>query len=47
MIEVKTKGGLEDVDHVQALSCLKAPGFRVGLLINFGSKRLQIKRLAN
>jgi hypothetical protein len=25
----------------------KASGYRVGLLINFGSKRLGIKRLAN
>jgi GxxExxY protein len=32
---------------VQALSYLKASGYRVGLLLNFGSKRLGIKRLAN
>lgn len=47
MLEIKARGALEEVHFVQALSYLKASGFKVGLLINFGSKRLQIKRLAN
>ena len=47
MIEVKALGELRDVDLVQALSYLKASGYRVGLLINFGGRRLEIKRLAN
>ncbi len=47
MIEVKAKGMLEDVDFVQALSYLKASGFKIGLLINFGARRLEIRRLAN
>jgi GxxExxY protein len=47
MIEIKAKAKLEDVDLVQALSYLKASNWRVGLLINFGSKRLEIRRLAN
>ena len=47
MVEIKAKAELEDVDFVQALSYLKASGCRVGLLINFGAKRLGIKRLAN
>lgn len=47
MVEVKAKGALEDVDVVQALSYLRAAGCRVGLILNFGSRRLQIKRLAN
>ena len=47
MVEIKAKARLEDVDFVQALSYLKASGYRVGLLINFGGKRLEIKRLAN
>jgi GxxExxY protein len=47
MLEIKAKAKLEDVDFVQALSYLKASGCRVGLLINFGAKRLGIKRLAN
>ena len=47
MLEIKAKAKLDDVDLVQALSYLKASNWRVGLLINFGSKRLEIRRLAN
>jgi GxxExxY protein len=47
MLETKAKAGLEDLDFVQALSYLKASGYQVGLLINFGARRLEIKRLAN
>ena len=47
MVEIKAKAALEGVDVVQALSYLKASGYGVGLLLNFESERLQIKRLAN
>ena len=47
MLEIKAKARLEDVDFVQALSYLKASGCRVGMLLNFGSKELGVKRLAN
>ena len=47
MVEIKAKAALEDVDFVQALSYPKASGYKVGLLLNFGAKRLEIKRLAN
>jgi GxxExxY protein len=47
LVEVKAKAQLEEVDFVQALSYLKASGHKVGLLINFGSRRLEIRRLAN
>lgn len=47
MVEIKAKAQIEDVDFVQALSYLKASGFAVGLLLNFGGKRLEIRRLAN
>jgi len=47
MVEIKAKAGLEEVDFVQTLSYLKASGYRVGLLLNFGGKRLGVKRLAN
>ena len=43
MVEIKAKARLEDVDFVQALSYLKASGYRVGLLINFGES-VQVKR---
>ena len=47
MLEIKAKGGLDPVDFVQTLSYLKASGYKVGLLLNFGAPKLQIKRLAN
>jgi GxxExxY protein len=47
MVEVKAKAALDEVDFVQTLSYLKASGYKVGLLLNFGGKRLGIKRLAN
>jgi GxxExxY protein len=47
LVEIKAKAMLEDVDFVQALSYLKASGYKVGLLINFGAKRLEVRRLAN
>ena len=47
LVEIKAKVRLEEVDFVQTLSYLKASGNRVGLLINFGARRVEIKRLAN
>ena len=47
MVEIKAKYALEEVDFVQALSYLKASGYKVGLLLNFGGKQLEIRRLAN
>ena len=47
MVEIKAKARLEDVDFVQALSYLKASGWRVGMLLNFGAKELGVRRLVN
>lgn len=47
MLEIKAKSALEDVDKVQTLSYLKASGYPIGLLINFGSAEIEIKRIAN
>jgi GxxExxY protein len=47
MVEIKAKALLEDVHFVQTLSYLKASGYKVGLLINFGAAKLQVKRLVN
>ena len=47
MLEIKAKDNLEPVHFVQALSYLKASGYEKGLLINFGSKALQVERLIN
>lgn len=45
MVETKAKAALEDVDFVQTLSYLKASGYPVGLLLNFGGPKLEMKRL--
>ena len=45
LVEIKAKAALEDVDFVQTLSYLKASGYKVALLLNFGAKRLGIKRI--
>ena len=45
MVEIKAKERIEEVAVVQALSYLRASGFEVGLLLNFGAKSLEIKRL--
>ena len=47
LVEIKAKGALDDVDVVQTISYLKASGYQVALLINFGGPKLQVKRLAN
>lgn len=47
LLEIKAKAALEDVDKVQTLSYLKASGYSVGLLINFGGVEVEVKRLAN
>lgn len=45
MVEIKAKSALEPVHFVQTLSYLKASGYEVGLLINFGAQKLGKKRL--
>jgi len=46
-VELKAVTALEDVHLAQAINYLEAYNLEVGLLINFGSKSLQIKRLIN
>lgn len=45
LVELKAVIQLEDVHAAQILNYLKAYRLEVGLLINFGSKRLGFKRL--
>ena len=45
IVEIKAKSQIEDVDIIQTLSYLKAAGYEVGLLLNFGGQKLGIKRL--
>jgi len=45
MVELKAIIQLEDVHLAQAINYLEAYKMEVGLLINFGSKSLQFKRV--
>lgn len=45
MVELKAVIRLEDVHLAQAINYLEAYGLEVGLLINFGAKSLQFKRV--
>lgn len=47
MVELKAITVLNDVHLAQALNYLEASAHEVGLLINFGAKSLQFKRLHN
>ena len=46
-VELKAIIQLEDVHLAQAINYLEAYNLEIGLLINFGSKSLQFKRLNN
>ena len=46
-VEIKAVVNLEDVHLAQAINYLEAYSLQTGLLINFGSKSLQFKRLFN
>ena len=46
-VELKAIIKLEDVHLAQAINYLEAYDLEVGLLINFGAKSLQFKRLSN
>jgi GxxExxY protein len=47
IIELKSVEQLIPVHEAQLLSYLKASGLRVGLLVNMGAERLQMKRKIN
>ena len=47
LVELKAARALDDAHHAQCLNYLKAFGLRLGLLLNFGLPRLDIKRAAN
>lgn len=46
-VELKAISQLEDVHLAQAINYLEAYNLEVGLLINFGARSLQFKRLSN
>ncbi|MCC2671235.1 MAG: GxxExxY protein [Armatimonadetes bacterium] len=45
LVELKAIRGLDEVHTAQGLNYLKATGFQICLLINFGSKKVEIRRL--
>jgi GxxExxY protein len=46
-VELKALTKLEDVHLAQAINYLEAYNLEIGLLLNFGSKSLEFKRLIN
>ncbi|SHK10980.1 GxxExxY protein [Reichenbachiella agariperforans] len=47
MVEIKAIINLEDVHLAQAMNYVEAYNLEIGLLINFGAKSLQFKRVHN
>lgn len=47
MVEIKALSKLEDAHLAQVLNYLEAYKLETGLLINFGSKNLEFKRVTN
>ena len=46
-VELKAVIGLESVHFAQAMNYLEAYDLEVGLLLNFGAKSLEVKRVEN
>ncbi|MDI6606055.1 MAG: GxxExxY protein [Candidatus Omnitrophota bacterium] len=44
ILELKVKSGLEPIDEAQIITYLKSTGYRIGILANFGSKKLEFRR---
>lgn len=47
LVEIKARKELLPEDYVQTLNYLKASGYRVALLINFGGEKVEFKRFVN
>ena len=47
VLELKALDALSTVHESQVLNYLKATGFKLGLLVNFGQPKLQYKRLVH
>lgn len=45
IVEIKAESQLTTNDEAQLHNYLKATGFKVGLLINFGTTKIEIKRI--
>jgi len=47
MVEIKALSLLENIHLTQAMNYLEAYGLKTGLLMNFGAKSLEFKRIFN
>ena len=47
LVEIKAVNSLDSSHESQVLNYLKATGYKLGILINFGEQSLTYKRLAN
>ncbi len=47
LVEIKTAKQIDDNHMAQCMNYLKATGLNICLLLNFGSKRLEIKRIVH
>ena len=47
IVELKSGSRIEDIYLAQTLNYLKATGLKLGLIINFGKPRVEIKRVVN
>jgi GxxExxY protein len=46
IVEIKAKeGGIAEEDYAQAINYLKCSGCKIGLILNFGRMKLEIKRV--
>lgn len=45
IVEIKAKEEIADEDFAQTINYLKSSGCKVGLILNFGKKKLDIKRV--
>jgi len=46
-LEFKAVSEMNEVFESQVLSYLKASGLKLGLLINFGGKKVEVRRIVN
>lgn len=47
LIELKAVKGLDNIHMAQCMNYLKATGLQVCLLINFGTAKIEVKRIVN
>lgn len=47
LVELKAVKSLDNIHQAQCMNYLKATGYTVCLLINFGSPKLEVKRIVN